>query len=1147
MHSQQLAHPTRDELNAYLLGKASDAEIDTIDQHLAHCPSCCEAIKGLKDDAFVRLVQSCDTIDESLVAPTDSFLRPTPDATDATATPKTRKRVAEGATATLAVVEENAIYLDANSPACLVHHPRYQIREIVGEGGMGKVYCAEHRKMKRPVALKIINSKLVKNQTAVERFHREVEAAARLDHPNIVTAYDADQVGEVHFLVMEYVRGTDLAKVVGERGPLPVREACDYVRQAALGLQHAQDHGMVHRDIKPQNLMRTQNGQVKILDFGLASLSGEPSETATQGLSESTQEDQQNKLTQTGSFMGTPDYMAPEQASDAHCADTRSDIYSLGCTLYYLLSGQVPYPGGSGVDKMHAHAKRQPQPINELRPDVPSEVVKVLQRMMQKHPADRYQSPSEVAKELEPYRQDTEKRSGARRFIRALIAIAAVFLLVLLAGVIYVTTDNGQLKIDCKVDDVQVVLSKGGKEFEVIDVVSGTKIRRLPSGDYKITIKGRTDVKLSKKGFTMTRWGRVIVTVTRKPTNPKTKAPRIRLLLALREHTDSVLSVTYSPKGRYIASASCDGTVKLWDTTTFKVIHTMHGHTDLVARVIFSPDGKLLATTGNDKTIRIWETSTGKQLRILNGDNGYGRALAFSPNGKWLAFGSTHYHEHRTKRLPDVPRQILLMEVATGRTLTSLHGHDRSISHVEFSANGKRLLSSSYDQTVKVWDTNTGKLLHTLRGHRHGVHRARYSPNNELIASSDTDGYVRIWNATTGKLLDNFSNPANAQTLDFSPSGRHIAVGCHDGVIRIWDLHTKKMVIQLAGHIRSVNAVEFSLDGTRLVSSGKDTTLRTWDVSDLATKSSAKRKVGKVTTVTNKAPVKQLKLHWETVKPITTAQLRQIAFANGQYLAVGSNGTCIVSKDAVSWTHTSVPTHESVCTVAYGKGVWVIGGSSYPTPHLLLASRDRGKTWIQTKVRNRVGIVNRHGIGSIVYRNGKFLAVTFRGYVLMSTDGINWWEVGNATRTTAYTVAYGDGKCVVAGYRGSVGASQSLSGPWNTWTLGKGSYYASAYGNNRFVIGGPSGIWSAPYSLSKWKFCVPRESASVSHIIFAEGRFLAVGQREGKSLILASSDGINWYDVALPDTKGLRGVVYDGSRYVCVGDEGTILIGTEKR
>ena len=222
----------------------------------------------------------------------------------------------------------------AGLPKELNDHPRYRVVGALGAGGMGAVYRAEHRLMDRPVALKVIRGDLLGSALMVERFRGEVKAAARLaSHPNIVAAYDAEQAGETHLLVMEFVEGVDLAELVQRRGPLPVGEACEYVRQAALGLQHAFEDGMVHRDIKPQNLMRTTRGQVKILDFGLARFASEAASHRARvkildfGLARfAGQGASPGEMTSDGMVLGSAEYIAPEQIDDPHAADIRADI-----------------------------------------------------------------------------------------------------------------------------------------------------------------------------------------------------------------------------------------------------------------------------------------------------------------------------------------------------------------------------------------------------------------------------------------------------------------------------------------------------------------------------------------------------------------------------------------------------------------------------------------------------------------------------------------------------------------------------------------------------------------------------------------------------------------------------------------------------
>jgi hypothetical protein len=334
-------------------------------------------------------------------------------------------------------------------PPEFVDHPRYRVLSLLGEGGMGTVYKAQHLHMDRLVALKVLRRALLGGLgpgDLMRRFGREVRAAASLNHPNVVAAYDADGL---FFLVLEYVEGRNLADEVRDRGPLPVAEACDAARQAALVLQHACDKGLVHRDVKPHNLIRTADGVIKVLDFGLAQIAGRLDPPCGAPASESGAPES-GALTVAGAVMGTADYMAPEQAADAHQADIRADLYSLGCTLYQLLTGRVPFPGGAALEKLARHAADRPDDLRRLRPDVPKGLAAVVERLMAKKPDDRYPTSAEAAAALAPFAAAPRRRrsfwllaaaraagliapaaAGRRAWRRPLFAAALALLLVL--------------------------------------------------------------------------------------------------------------------------------------------------------------------------------------------------------------------------------------------------------------------------------------------------------------------------------------------------------------------------------------------------------------------------------------------------------------------------------------------------------------------------------------------------------------------------------------------------------------------------------------------------------------------------------------------------------------------------------------------
>jgi serine/threonine protein kinase/formylglycine-generating enzyme required for sulfatase activity len=363
MGASPIVHPSADALRAFALGKLDDSMASILMSHLDSCPDCCKVVAAVSGDDFLARMRQ---------------------AHGPSATPAPAQSLADAAPKPSA----NQTHLP-NVPPELVKNPQYEILRELGRGGMGIVYLAKNKLMDRLEVLKVVNKALLDRPGSVERFLREIRSAAKLSHANVVAAYSAVQSGDLLAFAMEYVEGEDLAKLVKTQGPLPVAHACYYVQQAALGLQHAYEKKMVHRDIKPQNLILFREGKkhiVKVLDFGLAKATREKAE--------------HTELTGEGAMLGTPDFVAPEQTLDAANADIRADIYSLGCTLYYLLSGEPPFKGRSLYEVLQAHHSMEARPLNLARPEVPEELAAVVRKMMAKEPAKRYQTPAEVAQAL---------------------------------------------------------------------------------------------------------------------------------------------------------------------------------------------------------------------------------------------------------------------------------------------------------------------------------------------------------------------------------------------------------------------------------------------------------------------------------------------------------------------------------------------------------------------------------------------------------------------------------------------------------------------------------------------------------------------------------------------------------------------------
>jgi WD40 repeat protein len=683
-------------------------------------------------------------------------------------------------------------------PAALVGHPRYRVVQLLGAGGMGAVYKAEHRLMERPVALKVINPNLVDEPAAVERFRREVRTAARLAHPNIVTALDAEQAGNTHFLVMEYVEGTDLAEVVRRKGPLPVAHACAYVRQAALGLQHAYERGMVHRDIKPHNLLLTRQGQVKILDFGLARFAREAGPATP--------------LTAVNSMMGTPDYVAPEQANDARSADIRADIYSLGCTLYHLLTGRPPFGHLPLMGKLVAHVQEQPRPVTELRPEVPAEVAAVLERMLAKDPARRYPTPAAVAQALAPF-----ARPGVRPPTRAV-------------------SGSDTLPVLKAQSPMGTIVPRGRRHGWLLALAGAVLVLAGGLGYWGYT---------SPSGRPAAPPPRPAANVTAPvPPGPAPVTPaRVGQIYAFEGHRDEVWAVSFSPDGRRILSAggglysfddkkwqaSKDATLRLWDVATGRELGPpFTGHSDGIFGAVFTPDGQRILSGSHDGTVRLWDVASREELHRFTGHKNKVRSVAVSRDGRYGLSGGFD----RTVRLWDLVDKKAVREFSR----EGGPAHTSSIWSVALSPDGKQALTGSQDLSMRLWDVGTGAEVRAFPKHPYGVRCVAFLPDGRAVSACGSrtgpEGGVRLWDVETGKLLNQFTGPGEGWgvivALAVSPSRRRVLFGNLTGNLRLLDLETGQLVWAAALTEGAILAVAFSPDGRYALSGGADHVVRLW-------------------------------------------------------------------------------------------------------------------------------------------------------------------------------------------------------------------------------------------------------------------------------------------------------------------------------
>jgi WD40 repeat protein len=831
MDNQRVAHPTPENLTAFGLGRMSDEDSVAVERHLAECATCRRLLETLPNDSWV----------ERLRAAAGSV---TPPATDpgkpheaATLTPSPGSGSGTGP-----------------APA-LNDHPRYRVVKLLGAGGMGAVYQAEHRVMERAVALKVISPGLVENPDAVARFQREVKAAAKLAHPNIVTAFDAEQAGDTHFLVMEYVEGTTLAEVIARKGPLPVAHACNYIRQAALGLQHAHQLGMVHRDIKPHNLMLTRQGRIKILDFGLARLASE--QVPAQALTEA------NKM------MGTPDYVAPEQANDARSADIRADIYSLGCTLYCLLTGRPPFADAPLMQKLLSHFERTPPPVSGFRTDVPAELARVLDRMMAKDPAARYQTPAEVALALAPFAkavpgparelvpqparataadEPTEAMAAptppARPPRRRLVLVAAAVLMTaaaVCAGIVLkIQTGKGELLIESADDDVTVEIKQGGKVVTIHDTKTGHKLELGP-GEYEITLKdGPPNLTLVPSQFTLRRGDKEIAKVTRVAPPPGAPAEAAEGELVF-EAAGAEAPVRVSQGGKVVLTH---------DPRTGAKVRLKAGEYELALAdappgLRLSPERVTLPRGGSvvvNITRAAGAASKGDGPPILRaagvfaGHQAPVRSVALSPDDSLALSGGGHEPEDKSGPGPS-DFSVRLWDVVGGKELHRFTGHAAHVHDVAFSPTARLAVSSSQDCSVRVYDLDARKELgHMSLPPWRAAHCVLFLPDGRLLTGGEFSS-VKLWDVQTRKLLKPDAYTGHAKGVVFAmaatPDGRRILSGGDTDArgLRLWDADTQKELSLASEKLEGgINAVAISPDGQRGLSGGGDHALRLWDL-----------------------------------------------------------------------------------------------------------------------------------------------------------------------------------------------------------------------------------------------------------------------------------------------------------------------------
>jgi WD40 repeat protein/serine/threonine protein kinase len=713
----------------------------------------------------------------------------------------------------------------------------YPVLGLLGRGGMGVVYLARDDKLGRRVALKAMTSPLLQNVKARERFQREVRAVARLSHPSIVPIYDVGEADGVPFFTMECIDGRTLAEVLSalrktlhppaELSGSHLRQAitaaaaepsasdvwrrsyvetvCRLMLEVLEGLAHAHVHGVVHRDVKPSNVLVTAKGRAHLFDFGLARLDADLS------------------LTQTGEFVGTPYYAAPEQVDGQRTpGDTRSDVYSAGVTLYELLTLRVPFQGDTPHEVFKQVTQKEPPPPRRLNAAIPRDLETVVLTALEKDPARRYPGALEFAEDLRRFlefrpviAQPAGMVTRALRLIRRnRSASAAVFLLaVLLAGA---PIAYGLLERSHR-HDVENALGVARQEKLQKDaaLVRSEGLRLLAQSSLTLDDNPGLALLLALEGH------------ARSP-GLLANTALIESLDALREvrtlvgHTDKVLGVAVSPDGTRFLTTSADRTARVWDLATGRVIQTLAGHEGAVFDGCFHPlHGRTLLTACEDGALRVWDTAAGANLGVLRGPQAGVQSVACSSDG--------------TRAVAAGGRCAWISSVAAATAPVVLIGHRGPVRQAVFSPDGTTVATASEDRTVRVWDAATGVALETLQGHEGPALGVAFSPDGRLLASAGADRTVRLWaRESAGRWRRAQVLRAHegwVTSVAFHPTAPMLVSGAMDRTVRVWSLAEEgRLLATLRGHTNGVTAVAVTPDGRLCLSGGMDGVARLWQL-----------------------------------------------------------------------------------------------------------------------------------------------------------------------------------------------------------------------------------------------------------------------------------------------------------------------------
>jgi eukaryotic-like serine/threonine-protein kinase len=718
--------------------------------------------------------------------------------------------------------------------------PGYEIEEILGHGGCGLVYKAIQLEPHRVVAMKMISAHLMDNRPEfLARFRSEANAIAKLQHPNVVPIYAFGEHEGQPYFTMEYLEGGSLAqKLVGT--PLPPREAAELAEIVARAMHHAHERGVIHRDLKPGNVLLAAEGTPKVSDFGFA----KHLETEA-------------AMTKTGDIMGTPSYMAPEQASGSINEISRAtDVYGLGAILYETVTGRPPFKGATAWETLVQVRNQEPVPPSRLQPKLPPDLETICMKCLEKETSKRYATALALAEDLRRYlagQPIRARRTGGWergwRWCRRnpALSITSGLAATALAGVVVLLIFRAAREASAARSlRAEKAVTEAALHDARLQAASLLRYRGLALCERGSVGQG---ILWLARGLETTpaNAGRLVLDVR---TDLAAWGQELRPLLEALDAPDMAYAHAWSRDGRVVALGCKDGSIWLWDLTTGHWLAPPFHHGRAVRALAFSPNGKTLVTGGYDETARIWDIETGRPVGKSLRHDSVVTAVAFTPDGsKFLtttAHGIAQLWELKTAtpigqpwqhRLPIWAAAISpdgklaltgsddqtaqLWEVETGKRHGRPLDHGNMVLAVAFSPNGRKLLTGGADGVARIWDAATGKCLIELVGHQGTVEAVAFSPDSQTVLSGSTDRTARLWDAATGKAVGPpLPNKSEVGTVVFRGDGKLLLTGSQDGA-RLWQAAAGANY-RVLPHPSFVGRVAFSPDGRTLLTGSGD-------------------------------------------------------------------------------------------------------------------------------------------------------------------------------------------------------------------------------------------------------------------------------------------------------------------------------------